>query len=209
MNLKISKMTGKLQGVPALNTSPLDNPFCEKMAKNENTVCSHCYSQRMLRGIRKNCRPAWKANGTILSEEILTVEEIKSLKIEKLAINGIFRFSAHGELHNWKHAYNCIKITLLYPNVMFAIWTKRPELFKLVFDTIEKPENLIVIYSNANLDAPVPLVAIQAIHPFVDKVFSVVSNGFPADINCGAKKCSDCKLCYSKDTTGNIIEKLK
>ena len=208
--VKISMMTGKLKGIPAVNTSPLDNPFCEKMSHVEGAICQHCYSRRMLSGIRKNCRSGWKFNGEELSSRIFTVSEIKALHLEEKAPHGIVRFSAHGELINYKHAYNLIKIAQLYPALIFGLWTKRLDILNEVFvkAEIEKPDNLVVIYSNPFVDKECSIIAIQAMYPFVDKVFSVVSkdNG---DVNCGARSCATCKLCYSKDTTNVVIEKLK
>lgn len=210
MTVKISNMTGKLRGVPAINTSPLDNPFCERMSKVEGSICSKCYSRKMVAGIRKNCRTGWKSNGEELSSRLLTVSEIKALHLEEKAPHGIVRFSAHGELINYKHAYNLIKIAQLYPALTFGLWTKRLDVLNevLVESEIDKPDNLVVIYSNPKVDSIIPVSILQAQYPFVDKVFSVMSkdNG---DVNCGARSCATCRLCYSKNTTPEVVEKLK
>ncbi len=92
--VKVSTMTGKLKGLDAINTSPLDNNFCQTMSKNSDNICHYCYSQKMLKGLRKNCRPSWKANGELLSESELTAEQLPKIKTE------LCRFSAHGELIN-------------------------------------------------------------------------------------------------------------
>jgi len=44
--LKISKMSGKLEGIPAINTDTTTNAFCKKMneSKKENLICRSCYS---------------------------------------------------------------------------------------------------------------------------------------------------------------------
>lgn len=209
MAVKVSEMTGKLAGVPAVNTSPLDNPFCERMAKTD-AICSKCYSRRMVSGIRKNCREGWKDNGNILSTRLLTTDEIKALHLEEKAPHGIVRFSAHGELINYKHSYNLIKIAQIYPALSFALWTKRLDVLNevLVEAGIEKPNNLVIIYSNPAVDACIPVTGIQARYPFVDKIFNVISQDSDA-VNCGARSCATCKLCYNKDTTSEIIEKLK
>jgi hypothetical protein len=208
--IKISEMTGKLKGIPAINTSPLDNPFCERMSQAAGSICSKCYSRRMVSGIRKNCRTGWKTNGEELSSRLLTVSEIKALRLDEKAPYGIVRFSAHGELINYKHAYNLIKIAQLYPALTFGLWTKRLDVLSEVFveAEIEKPDNLVVIYSSPFVDKDCSIIAIQAVYPFVDKVFSVMSkdNG---DVNCGARSCALCQLCYSKSTTPVVIEKLK
>lgn len=207
--ITISEMTGKLIGVPAINTSPLDNPFCEKMSKTDS-ICAKCYSCRMVSGIRKHCREGWKDNGNILSTRLLSTAEIRALHLESKAPFGIVRFSAHGELINYKHAYNLIKIAQLYPALTFGLWTKRLDILNEVrveFE-IEKPNNLVVIYSNPFVDKDCYIIAIQAMYPFVDKVFNVVSNNSDS-VNCGARACATCKLCYSKKTTSVIIEKLR
>ena len=203
-------MTGKLKGVPAINTSPLDNPFCEKMSKVEGSICSFCYSRKMVSGIRKNCREGWKTNGEELSSRLLTVSEIKALHLEEKAPHGIIRFSAHGELINYKHAYNLIKIAQIYPSLIFGLWTKRLDILNEVFvkAEIEKPDNLVVIYSNPTVDSIIPVAILQVRYLFVDKVFNVISNDSDS-VNCGARSCATCKLCYSKDSTPEIIEKLK
>jgi hypothetical protein len=66
----------------------------------------------------------------------------------------------------------------------------------------------VVIYSNPYVDKPYSIITLQALYPFVDKVFSVITkdNG---NVNCGARSCATCKLCYSKSTTSEIVEKLK
>jgi hypothetical protein len=207
MTVKISTMTGKLRGVPAINTSPLDNPFCEKMAQTDS-ICAKCYSRRMVSGLRKNCRPGWKSNGQILSERLLGDAEIKDLKIPEKAVNGIFRFSAHGELINEIHAWNLIQIARVHPDIIFALWTKRPDLLKKCFGVVSKPENLVVIYSNPAVDSRIPVSLVQVRYTFVDKVFNVISKD-SADVNCGARSCATCKLCYSKNTTSEVVEKLK
>jgi hypothetical protein len=49
--------------------------------------------------------------------------------------------------------------------------------------------------------------------PFVDKVFTVYDPDFieaeNIDINCGARNCFDCGLCYEKNGVAVINEKLK
>ncbi len=207
--ITISEMTGKLSGVPAINTSPLDNPFCEKMAHTDS-ICAKCYSRRMVSGLRKNCREGWKDNGNILSTRLLSAGEIKALRLESKAPFGIVRFSAHGELINYKHAYNLIKIAQLYPALSFGLWTKRLDVLSEVFveAEIEKPSNMIVIYSNPAVDSRIPVSLVQVRYPFVDKVFNVVAKD-SADVNCGARSCATCRLCYSKSTTSEVVEKLK
>lgn len=208
MTVKISTMTGKLKGVPSVNTSPLDNSFCERMSKAKGSICSKCYSRRMVSGIRKNCRNGWRNNGEILSTRILSDAEIRVLRLDEKAPHGIVRFSAHGELINVIHCKNLLQIARAYPELTFALWTKRLDVVHECLHEISKPGNLVIIYSNPAVDAVIPVTGIQVRYPFVDKVFNVISQDSDA-VNCGARSCATCQLCYSKSTTSVIIEKLK
>ena len=52
-----SKMSGKLIGIPALNTDTTSNKYCIKMSKTD-TICGSCYSWNMLKTFRKNAVPS-------------------------------------------------------------------------------------------------------------------------------------------------------
>ena len=205
--ITVSEMTGKLTGIPAINTSPLDNPFCERMAKTDS-ICAKCYSRKMVSCTRKNCRDGWRNNGEILSTHLLSDAEIMALRLDAKAPYGIVRFSAHGELINQVHCRNLIAIAMAYPELTFALWTKRLDVVHECLQEISKPENLVIIYSNPAVDAVIPVTETQRRCPFADKVFNVVTKDSDS-VNCGARSCATCKLCYNKDTTSEIIEKLK
>ena len=46
----VSKMSGKLAGIPAINTNTATNAYCVKQYKSggADNICTMCYSQRML-----------------------------------------------------------------------------------------------------------------------------------------------------------------
>ena len=71
-----SVMSGKLKGIPALNTSPLTNNYCKSQAKNKDSICSECYSIRMLQTFRKNAVPKFELNTKILSSRLLEAHEL-------------------------------------------------------------------------------------------------------------------------------------
>jgi hypothetical protein len=164
--LKVSKMTGKLEGLEAISTSPLDNEYCQRMSAGGVGICEHCYSCSMLNGLRKNCRPAWKRNGEILSSRILSDDEIAQIKFK----SDIIRFNAHGELINEIHFKNLVNIARLNPKRTFALWTKRVSLVQSVDK--EKPHNLIIIKSSVQLNKAEPLPR------GFDKVFTVFNKDF-------------------------------
>lgn len=191
-----TRMSGKMKGIISLNSSPLDNPFCEKMSSDPNTVCSHCYSRGMLRGIRKQARPKFKRIGELLSKPLVVIPTLpQHVKVA--------RFSAHGELMNLTHLENYFKIAKMNQHVLFTLWSKR-------FDLVPKivaPRNVIKIYSNPRTDTEMKSPP-KGFH----KVFNVFSAGYlkthRVNINC-AKSCLACMLCYSRNTIKVINEQLK
>jgi hypothetical protein len=193
--LVISKMTGKMEGFYALNTSPLNNEFCEKMASNPGTVCANCYSRRMCVSIRRNANLVWMTNGAILSESVIPDSDLPN--VDWFSRNGAFRFSAHGELINDTHLVNLINIAKKSPKTVCTLWTKRAALVQKHLDDI--PDNMILVYSTPKMDP----VATYLPEGF-DKVFSVYTTGgverMNVDINCSGK-CKTCMLCYRRDNS--------
>lgn len=204
--LKVSKMTGKLDGLQGINTNPLDNSFCEKMSKTES-ICKYCYSRKMVATYRKSASACWSNNGKILSDHILTDAEIPTIKAEYI------RFHAHGELINYTHFINYKIIASHYPEKTFALWTKRKDIINNGLHG-NIPKNMILIYSNPCIDKPITVPA------GFDKVFNVVTKEYikesilnevltgqpQININCAGKKCKDCLLCYnSKETIINEV----
>lgn len=203
-------MGGKLDGIAGVNTSALDNAFCEHMAKNEKSICSKCYSRKMLESYRANCRPAFNKNAEILANDLMYEEEIKPCNKNVKYI----RFSAHGELINLVHLYNCFQISKVNKEKICTLFTKRIDLLKQINQS-EIPENMIIIYSNPLIDSPLSEEYIKDLQIVlnVNKVFNVFTKKYSMDkgisINCGGKKCKDCLVCYSPNKINVINELIK
>lgn len=201
MNLKISKGSGKLLDIYSLNTNTLSNPFCQKMvnSKNDKIICTKCYSDTMLRGIRKNCIPAWEMNSEILSGGLIPSHMLPTI------LQAFFRFSSHGELINMTHLENLHNITLHNPHCSFALWTKRKDFIRKFYTHNEKPANLILIYSNPRIDA-----VMYTPPEFFDRTFNNVSPDSNITQNCTGQKCKDCLICYQLDSgVDTIVEAVK
>ena len=197
--LKVSRMSGKLKGLQGINTSPLTNPFCNSMQKSKgDNICKHCYSRKMVTTFRRNALPSWERNGNLLSTKIVGID----FPYPKLK-GPLVRFNAHGELINGKHFINLCRIALKYPEIQFALWTKRKELIQQYPEAI--PFNMEVVYSEPKIDD----LSTEIPEGF-DKIFIVtskkehLSKGFP----CHGKKCFECRECYGP-YSGVIIELLK
>ena len=199
--LKISNMTGKLEGFKALNTNTLTNPYCQKMnaVDDNNIICKHCYSMEMLNGLRKNCAPAWQMNSDTLSGGLIPQHMLPTI------LDAFFRFSGHGELINLTMLENFNNIALHNPHCSFALWTKRKGWVRKFYDTHAKPSNLILIYSNPRIDA------VMGTRPkYFDRTFNNVSAGSVLPQNCTGQKCKDCLLCYTPNNgVTTIVEAVK
>ena len=198
--IKISKMTGKMKDIPAINTNPLSNVFCQKMhnTKIKDIVCSDCYSYSMLNTYRKNCVPAFERNTNILKNKI-SKEQIPLFKK-----NNIVRIHAHGELINEQHLLNFMDIANENDKITFSLYTKRTDIVNKVLENSEKPNNMIIVYSNPIVDKP-----IHNIPAGFDKVFNVCRTAYLDKINCGAKSCNTCRSCYTKTGANIIYEAIK
>jgi hypothetical protein len=165
--INISKGSGKLQDIRSINTNTLTNSFCIKQGKNKNSVCSICYSEKMLRTMRKNCVPSWQHNSNLLSKVMIQNELLPTI------LDAFFRFSSHGELINNTHLINLINITNKNPHCIFTLWTKRKDIINKVFKTMNKPKNLILIFSNSQLNKP-----IETLPKYFDKTFNNVTKEY-------------------------------
>jgi hypothetical protein len=198
----ISKLHGKLHKIKAISTNTRTNSFCFKMSNsfNKKVICTKCYSWAILdRGIYPALEPALQRNSDLFSSRLLEDHEIPNIK------DKVFRFNAHGELINLNHLKNYISITNKNPNCTFALWTKRKDLIKFYFNDNDKPNNLIIIYSN-------PIISTIKKEPpkYFDKTFNnVLEEEHKDKQNCTGQKCINCLLCYSHNNIHQIVEKVK
>lgn len=198
----ISKMTGKLDGLRSVSSNTVSNPFCQTMANSNNAsnICTKCYSQKMLSTFRKNCQPALQRNSDLLSKPVSDAV-LKATRI----LDAFIRYNAHGELINEQHLANLVRLAELKPHTSFTLWTKRKNIIRQYFDNHEKPENLILIYSNPRIST-----IMDSPPKHFDKTFNnVLENEHVNRQNCTGQKCADCLLCYTKNDVKTIVEKVK
>jgi hypothetical protein len=187
--IKISKMSGKLSGIGAINTDTTTNEFCIRQ-KETDTICGKCYSHKMLSTYRKSCVPAFQHNSRLMSEVI-------DWDLLPIINQAYFRFNGHGELINKAHFQNIVNIAKKNPHCNFALWTKRASIVRQFKE--ELPDNLILVFSNPRIDKVIYIP--RGFH----KVFNNVSKGSNIRQNCTGVKCMDCLLCYSKDSVEDVI----
>ena len=186
----------KMAGMFSLNTSTIENTFCQSMRKCEDTICHGCYAYSQTRRY-KALELNNIANGT----------ELSTTKIMPIYVPfTMFRFNSFGELINELHLENLIIIVKANPHCTFALWSKRRDIVKAVFTRIKKPVNMILIYSS-----PIKNVVSKKPVKF-DKVFTVFTRPFIRDngtsINC-QQSCFACRICYTKNEIVNISESIR
>ena len=203
--------SGKMSGMESLSTSCLDNKYCQNKCKNKSFICFKCFALAMLTGIYKSMQKSLSRNTRILTGGIIPEDLLPIIN------NLYFRFESFGDLNNEIQFVNYCNIARKNPQTVFALWTKNPFIIRQAIKSgmTEKPDNMIIIYSSPLLNKAVSLKRIQAVYPFVDKVFTVFESEKEIEnqglkCNCGARYCLDCLRCYTKSDNDkmNVITEL-
>jgi hypothetical protein len=194
--------TRKMAGMVSISTSVTTNARCAKNAQIKGSICELCYAAKQMKVYPSMEKPMVE-NQRILTSEILPAEKLPMIN------NIYFRFESFGDLNNATQVKNYFNICYKNPRVKFALWTKNPDyIAAAIRDGYEKPENLNIVLSSLFVNQQR-----KTRYPFIDKVFTVYDpdhieqNGI--EINCGAKNCFSCGLCYEKNGVSVINEKLK
>lgn len=192
---------GKMAGMVSLSTCVNTNERCQKNAQIPGSICEKCFAAKQMKFYKMD-KPLIE-NQRILTESIIDMELLPYIN------NLYFRFEAFGDLNNEIQVINYFNICKKNPDVKFALWTKNPDYIKKALDMgYEKPSNLNIVLSSLfiNKERKNPF-------PFVDKVFTVYDKKYikenNIDVNCGARNCVTCGLCYEKNDISIINEQLK
>lgn len=198
-----TRHTGKMTGMQSLSTCCRTNHNCMKFSQVEGSVCQKCYAMKMTK-MYQNLVPCLEKNTEILTKEVLIKEQIPTINAS------FFRLEAFGDLINTTQVVNYFKICKANPYTHFALWTKVPHLIQEAIDQgEEKPDNLKIIVSSLFMNK----VYDSKMYDFIDKIFTVYDKDYikenDVQINCGGKRCLECKLCYTDNDVFNINEKVK
>jgi hypothetical protein len=191
-----------MSGMVSISTSVTTNERCKKNASIKGSICEKCFAAKQMK-VFPSMETPMVENQRILTTAILPEEMLPTIN------NLYFRFEAFGDLNNATQVKNYFNICYKNPKVKFALWTKNPDyIAAAIADGYEKPENLNIVLSSLFLNKQR-----TSPFPFVDKVFTVYTpdriESENIEINCGARNCFDCGLCYEKNGVEVINEKLK
>lgn len=201
----IAMHSGKMSGIPSISTSVLSNSLCSKHATVKGSICEKCYARNLVK-MRKQLADKLTSNYEFYNSVALSVEDIPYIN------SAIFRFESFGDLSSVLHFANYCTIATANSQTRFVLWTKNPH---LIFDYVNKggviPSNLYIIISSlfVNKSALDGAKALNKVLPFIDGVFTVYDKKTietdNIDINCGGRKCLECRRCYSLEH-GNIAD---
>ena len=195
----------KMSGMWSLSTSALVNYECFVKSLNPALICSSCFSVSF-QSMRKELRDKLYRNAFLFNTVLIPVEKMPKLNCS------IFRFESFGDLISEMQFENYLNLTEKNPHTTFTIWSKNMWIMRKVFKYRNKPKNLIIVYSSPAKNKAVTIDQIKAVFPFVDKTFTVYSKEYATEngikINCGNKKCIECRCCYNKRSKVNTINEL-
>lgn len=201
------KHSGKMSGMVSMSTACKANKYCKARMNLENYICFYCFAEEQLNNygidmLKPFLYNIWMLNRFQLSADILP-----------LLNNRLFRLESFGDVLTIGHELNYIRFMNKNPKTVIAQWTKNPNIVSQALEIVEKPKNMIFIYSNPIIDRLMKLADIVKRFPLVDKVFNVVSEKYALANNikftCGARHCLTCENCYTFGGLTEIIEKLR
>ena len=202
--------TGKMEGLKSLSTSVLLNPNCQKNRKILGSICSHCYAHNLAE-MYSGLAERLVRNTEQLTKSILPIEELPDLTGET-----IFRLEAFGDLNNEIQLENYINIAKKNPTVQVTLYTKMYGLVYKYFKEHDVPDNFVLILSSLLINKKIDLTPMKETGKFRIgqlKSFTVYSGEFirknDIKINCGAKSCNKCRICYLRNEIEDVAEILK
>lgn len=205
--------TGKMEGIKSISTSVLLNEHCQKNRKILGSICSHCYANT-LATMYSGLGERLKRNTETLTSKVIDWDELPDLSEEQ-----IFRLEAFGDLNNEIQMENYYNIVKKNPFVRFTLYTKQVGIIQKFFsrEDIDMLPNLTLVFSSLFLNKKTSLEYLNLPTPFFEgqyKTFTVYTKKFLIEhpevkINCGARACNKCRLCYLKNNTIEVSEILK
>ena len=186
----------KMHGVISLSTFIGDNRFCRARCKNcDNAICKYCYAASL------TAQRAELKNKLRRIHAILTSVELTAADIPKLDSNlyPYFRFEAFGDINNVLQVKNYNLIAAVNNDINFTLWTKNPGIIQNAINNgMTLSKNIVIGLSSLYLNKP-ELDKAQK-YPFIRFLFTVYDDKYIEKnnvvINCGAKHCVSCGICY-------------
>ena len=210
--ITITEHQGKMALIPSISTNKKMNEQCMKMAcsKNPECICTHCYVDKTM-AMYPRLEGSLTNNTHILAERELKSSEIK--EISKFFLNiAIARFESFGDLNNETQLLNYIRIARAARHTKFALFTKQYSIIKKYFESGKRfPDNVTLVLSSPYIDHVLHESFVEDIKQYHRRVitFTVTRDKTNPAINCGKKRCVECRNCYDARNPKDVVELLK
>ena len=186
----------KMHGVISLSTYIGMNTFCQARCKNcENAICKYCYAASL------TAQRAGLKNKLRRIHAILTNVALTAMDIPKLDSNlySYFRFESFGDINNVLQVKNYNLIAAVNSDINFTWWTKNPGIIQNAINNgMTLSKNIVIGLSSLYLN--IPEIDKAQRYSFIRFLFTVYDDKFIEEnnvqINCGAKHCISCGICY-------------
>lgn len=206
----VTALTGKLDLFPGITTHCGLNPECIARMTREDLICKACFAKKTLE--RYDGADEHAALNTLL----LAFHRVPA-DLTPLFLNSIkARIEPFGDLQNVMQAENDLTIIEQNPQTQFGWWTKNPGFIAAALKNRKRPANVAFIYSEIYIDGGKCQPAaetLKAAFPFIDHRFTVYEpatvKARGVEINCGARCCGSCGLCYKAGGVFEIREQKK
>lgn len=206
--VNVTKLTGKLEEMYSVSSSPTANEACIARAKNPAMICHECFSVASLQ-FKRELRLALEYNTAVFSTWLFDDAALVTIPIPNII--GYDRIESHGDVRNTTHARNYVRLVRSHNWINFGVWSKNLAFYNTAFTLDGKPNNMTFIASSPFYNRVMFIP--EKYKWFIDHVFTVYRKTYATenniDINCGARDCKNCLKCYKKDTVFEINEMLK
>jgi hypothetical protein len=141
----------------------------------------------------------------------LTDSEITRISNFFLNIS-IARFESFGDLNNEIQLSNYVRIAANAKHTKFALYTKQYSIVKRFFESGKKfPSNLTLVLSSPFIDQVLLDTLVNEFKEYHSRVitFTVTRDKTNPNINCGGRRCVECRNCYDSKKPKDVVEYLK
>lgn len=211
-HITISEHQGKMTLIPSISTNKKLNEHCMKMScsPNPDCICKYCYADKTM-AMYPKLDASLTNNTEVLTKRELTTSEIQEIARHFLNI-AIARFESFGDLNNETQLLNYIRIARAAKHTRFALFTKRYEIVRKYFESGRRfPDNVTLVLSSPFIDHVLHESIVDVFKKYHRRVitFTVTSDKANPSINCGKRRCVECRNCYDARNPKNVIEYIK
>ena len=186
----------KMHGIISMSTYVGNNKYCQARCKNcDNAICKYCYAASLTKQ-RYHLKMKLIRIMAIFTNVELCRDDIPVINSE---LYPFFRIEGFGDIVNTTQVKNYNLLALCNSAVSFTWWTKNPGIIQAAIDQgMTLSNNIVIGLSSLYINTPEMDKAKK--YSFIRFLFTVYDDDYikahDIKINCGAKHCISCGICY-------------